>query len=96
MMFADNGTAKVKAADAENRVTGDDIYSRAVIYRIDTEEMTIEQIYEYGKERGPEWYSDWISGVVSLDGTQNQLWITAGSNLYSPDEGGAMITVQRV
>lgn len=85
MMF-DNGTAKVKAADAENRVTGDDIYSRAVIYRIDTEEMTIEQIYEYGKERGPEWYSDWISGVVSLDGTQNQLWITAGSNLYSPDE----------
>lgn len=85
MMF-DNGTAKVKGVDAENRVSGDDVYSRAVIYRIDTKDMTIEQVFEYGKERGPEWYSDWISGVVSLDGTQNQLWITAGSNLYSPDE----------
>lgn len=85
MMF-DNGTAKVKGEDAENRVTGDDIYSRAVVYHIDTENMTIEQTFEYGKERGPEWYSDWISGSVSLDGTQNNLWITAGSNLYSKEE----------
>ncbi|MDO5391528.1 MAG: aryl-sulfate sulfotransferase [Eubacteriales bacterium] len=85
MMF-DNGTAKVKGENAQNRVTGDDIYSRAVVYRIDTENMTIEQVFEYGKERGPEWYSDWISGSVSLDGTQNNLWITAGSNLYSEEE----------
>lgn len=85
MMF-DNGTAKVKGEDAKDRVTGDDVYSRAVVYRIDTEKMTIEQVFEYGKERGPEWYSDWISGSVSLDGTQNNLWITAGSNLYSEEE----------
>lgn len=86
IMLFDNGTAKVKGVDAENAVSGNDVYSRAVIYRINTDDMTVEQIFEYGKERGPEWYSDWISGVVSLDGTQNQLWITAGSNLYSPDE----------
>ena len=85
MMF-DNGTAKVKGENAQDRVTGDDIYSRAVVYHIDTENMTIEQVFEYGKERGPEWYSDWISGSVSLDGTQNNLWITAGSNLYSEEE----------
>lgn len=85
MMF-DNGTAKVKLDNIDERVTGDGVYSRAVIYRINTENMTIEQVYQYGKERGPEWYSDWISGVVSLDGTQNQLWITAGANVYSPDE----------
>ncbi len=85
MMF-DNGTAKVKPENIQNKVSGDQVYSRAVIYRINTEDMTIEQVYQYGKERGPEWYSDWISGVISLDGTQNQLWITAGSNLYSPDE----------
>ena len=85
MMF-DNGTAKVKGVNAENRVTGDDVYSRAVVYRIDTEKMTIKQVFQYGKERGSKWYSDWISGVVSLDGTQKNLWITAGSNLYSKEE----------
>ena len=29
--------------------------------------------------------SDWISGVISLDGTKEQLWITAGSNLYDEE-----------
>ncbi len=32
-------------------------YSRAVIYKIDQKKMTVEQIWEYGKERGHEWYS---------------------------------------
>ena len=32
-------------------------YSRAVFFRIDQEKMTVEQIWEYGKERGHEWYS---------------------------------------
>ena len=32
-------------------------YSRAVIYRIEQKKMTIEQVWEYGKERGFEWYS---------------------------------------
>ena len=41
---------------------------------------------KYGKERGAEWYSDWISGVVTLDGTKDSLWITAGSHLYNPSE----------
>ncbi len=85
MMF-DNGTAKVKREDNDKRVTGDDVYSRAVVYHIDTENMTIQQVFQYGKERGAEWYSDWISGSVSLDGTVNNLWITAGSHLYSAEE----------
>jgi len=32
-------------------------YSRAVIYKIDQKKMTVEQIWEYGKERGSKWYS---------------------------------------
>lgn len=82
----DNGTAKVKRVDADNRVSGDDVYSRAVVYHIDTENMTVSQVTEYGKERGADWYSDWISGVVSLDGTQDHLWITAGSHLHNDEE----------
>ena len=82
----DNGTAKVKRADKEKRVSGDEVYSRAVIYRIDTENMTVSQVFQYGKERGADWYSDWISGVESLDGTWEHLWITAGSHLHNEAE----------
>ena len=85
IMLFDNGTAKVKRSDDENRVTGADVYSRAVIYHINTEDMTVSQVYEYGKERGAEWYSDWISGVEALDGTKEHLWVTAGSHLYDPN-----------
>lgn len=86
IVLFDNGTAKVKREDAASRVTGDDVYSRAVVYHIDTEQMTVSQVFEYGKERGAQWYSDWISGVESLDGTDQHLWITAGSHLYNEAE----------
>ena len=32
-------------------------YSRAVVYKIDQKKMTVEQIWDYGKERGIDWYS---------------------------------------
>lgn len=32
-------------------------YSRAVVYKIDQKAKTIEQIWQYGKERGFKWYS---------------------------------------
>ena len=86
IMLFDNGTAKVKRINNDDRVTGDDVYSRAVIYHIDTDAMTAAQVYEYGKERGSDWYSDWISGVDSLDGTKDHLFITAGSHLHSDEE----------
>lgn len=38
-------------------------YSRAVIYKIDEKKMTVSQIWEYGKERGSEWYSPVTSSV---------------------------------
>ena len=82
----DNGTARVKRVDGDDRISGDNVYSRAVVYNIDTENMTVSQESEYGKERGADWYSDWISGVVSLDGTKDHLWITAGSHLHSDEE----------
>ncbi|MGI6068945.1 MAG: aryl-sulfate sulfotransferase [Blautia sp.] len=38
-------------------------YSRGVRYRINTEDMTIRQIWQYGKERGTEFYSPYICNV---------------------------------
>ena len=32
-------------------------YSRAVIYKIDQKKKTVQQVWEYGKEQGHEWYS---------------------------------------
>ena len=61
----DNGNNKSKNED--EYVDAEDSYSRGVMYKIDTEKMTIEQIWEYGKERGSEFYSPYISDVDYLD-----------------------------
>ena len=61
----DNGNNKSK--NEAEYVPAEDSYSRGVMYKIDTEEMTIEQVFEYGKERGSEFYSPYISDVDYLD-----------------------------
>ena len=38
-------------------------YSRAVVYRIDDDNMTVQQIWSYGKQRGGETYSSIVSDV---------------------------------
>ena len=43
--------------------TAKDSYSRGVRYKINTEEMTIEQVWQYGKERGAEFFSPYICNV---------------------------------
>lgn len=61
----DNGNNKSKVKDSY--VDAENSYSRGVMYKIDTENMTIEQVYEYGKERGSSFYSPYISDVDYLD-----------------------------
>ena len=53
-------------------------YSRAVEYRIDEKNMTIQQVWEYGKSRGLDMYSPITSDVDVLPTTQNRL-ITVGN-----------------
>ena len=61
----DNGNNKSKIK--EDYVDASNSYSRGVIYKIDTINMTIEQIWEYGKERGSDFYSPYISNVLYLE-----------------------------
>ena len=61
----DNGNNKSKIKD--NYVPADKSYSRGVMYKINKKNMTIEQIWEYGKERGSDFYSPYISDVDYLD-----------------------------
>ncbi|MEQ8907869.1 MAG: aryl-sulfate sulfotransferase [Vicingaceae bacterium] len=49
-------------------------YSRAVEYKIDEENMTVQQVWQYGKERGNETYSEIISDVDYLEETGNILF----------------------
>ena len=74
----DNGNNKSKIK--ENYVSAENSYSRGVMYKIDTKKMTIEQVFEYGKERGSEFYSPYISDVDYLG--KNHYIIHSGGIVY--------------
>ena len=57
----DNGNNKSKIK--EEYVPALESYTRGVMYEIDTDNMTIRQVWQYGKERGSEYYSPYISDV---------------------------------
>lgn len=61
VMCFDNGhwRAKVK----EKYVAAKDNFSRGVRYRINRDTMEITQVWQYGKERGEEFFSTYISNV---------------------------------
>ncbi|HHT51027.1 MAG TPA: aryl-sulfate sulfotransferase [Eubacteriaceae bacterium] len=45
-------------------LSANDSFSRGVKYRIDTDKMEIEQLWQYGKERGKEFFSPYICNVL--------------------------------
>ncbi len=61
----DNGNNKSK--DKNKYVQAENSYSRGVMYKIDTKNKTVKQIFEYGKNRGSSFYSPYISDVDYLD-----------------------------
>ncbi len=71
-----------------------DKYSRAVIYKIDQKKMTIEQIWEYGKNRGNAWFSPVTSitefipetnSVVAYSATASMAFdVSKGVSIGSP------------
>lgn len=55
-------------------------YSRAVEYAIDEKKMTVKQVWEYGKDRGFDWYSP-ITSVVEYQNDTDSMFVysaTAG------------------
>ncbi|MEI7667584.1 MAG: aryl-sulfate sulfotransferase [Erysipelotrichaceae bacterium] len=78
LLMLDNGQAK--SFYEESSVLPQDNYSRAVHYRIHLTDRTVEQIWEYGKERGNELYSTFLGDANYLPTTENVL-ITFGGQL---------------
>ena len=61
----DNGNNKSKIK--KDYVKAEYSYSRGVLYKIDTKNMTIKQVFQYGKERGSKFYSPYISDVDYIE-----------------------------
>ena len=74
----DNGNNKSKNKD--EYVSASESYSRGVIYEIDTENMTAKEVWQYGKERGSDFYSPYISDVDYLD--ENHYIVHSGGISY--------------
>ncbi|SPW31077.1 Arylsulfotransferase (ASST) [Edwardsiella tarda] len=56
-----------------------DKYSRIVEYKIDEKNMTVQQLWEYGKDRGYEWYNP-ITSLVEYQPDRNTMFSFGGSN----------------
>ena len=78
----DNGNNKSKIED--ERVAAKDSYSRGVMYKVDTEKMEIEQVWQYGKERGSDFYSPYISDVDYI--AKNHYLIHSGGISFKDGE----------
>ena len=61
VMCFDNGHFRSKIKD-QYRLNKDN-FSRGVRYKINTDDMTIRQVWQYGKERGQEFFSSYICNV---------------------------------
>ena len=61
IMCFDNGHYRSKIP--EKFRANKDNFSRGVRYRLNCENMTVEQIWQYGKERGEEFFSSYIGNV---------------------------------
>ena len=71
---------------------GHPLYSRGVEYRVHEDKMTVEQVWEYGQERGEETFSLIVSNVEYLPLTRNRL-IVPGIIENPPDYRAKIIEV---
>ena len=74
----DNGDAR----GMEQPPLPDMKYSRAVIYKINQKKMKVEQIWQYGEERGHAWYSP-VTSLTEYMPDKNSVFVysaTAGAN----------------
>ena len=79
-------------------VSPSDQFSRVVHYRVDASNMTIQQVWEYGRERGPELFSPTGGSVFRLSngdvlGTWGDISTDTQGNLsFSSDTNNAVST----
>ena len=89
-MMLENGNLFLFDNGFNRTFNGNETFSRGVEYAIDEENMTIRQVWQFGKERGPDFFSAIISDV-DVNAIGNRV-ITAGII----NEGGPSSTIVEV
>ena len=83
LILLDNG--QNKSFYEETAIPAKDNFSRGVCYRINTIDHTVEQLWEYGSERGSDCYATFLGDADYLSTTQNRL-LCFGGQLRSHGE----------
>jgi arylsulfate sulfotransferase len=106
ILLFDNGDYRfafdkeLQRAIANNEIVAPELYSRMVHYRINEREMTIEQIWQFGKELGEPYYSRWCGNARLLEngnrlGTFDRLsvthWNILNTNFIEVDSQGNIV-----
>lgn len=79
ILVFDNGYGgRAKTVNADAALPNAENYSRAVRYKVDAEAMTVEQVWQYGKELGAKYYCSSRSGVICLDETSDSYLVDFG------------------
>jgi arylsulfotransferase len=72
----------------------EDKYSRAVEYKIDEKKGTVEQTWQFGKERGFDFYSAVTSNVEWQKDKSTYFISSSNVNLLRPDKTIKMVLVE--
>jgi arylsulfate sulfotransferase len=81
LLLFDNGNSRATPFDGTVRLESSENYSRAVEYEIDEDNMEVAQIWEYGAQADPIYYSPSVGDADPMKNTGNVL-ITHGSVSY--------------
>ncbi|RYE17422.1 MAG: aryl sulfotransferase, partial [Sphingobacteriales bacterium] len=88
LLVFDNGTTRNNNPDLPK-------YSRAVEYKIDETNMTIQQVWAYGKERGLETFSGIVSSVQYLPEKNHVLFAPGWQVANTVGKGGKIVEIDR-
>lgn len=80
ILIFDNGSFRSKTFEEQTDAVTQG-YSRGVIYRVNQDDMTIEQVWQYGKELGSSHLSTYLSGIQFLD--DNHFIINFGGLVFN-------------
>ena len=83
VMCFDNHHYGHKEVERDQFLTANNSYSRGVRYRINTKDMTIEQVWQYGKDRGAEFFSPYICNVEYYN--EGHYLVHSGGIAYDQD-----------